>query len=108
MPDKCAQYVVPQFNIITGEETMPVYEPGTVIDGVRVDLCTADSRANAKPSTTHWLGTDSSARDTFARAGLRRPGGHDRRGRHHRHRPGGRRDDRPDRRVLPGQESRPS
>ena len=68
VPDQCAQYVVPQFNIITGEETMPVYEPGQVIDGVRVDLCTADSRANAKPSTTHWLGTDSSARDTFARA----------------------------------------
>jgi peptide/nickel transport system permease protein len=68
VPDKCAQYVVPQFNINTGEETMPVYEPGQVIDGVRVDLCTADSRANAKPSSTHWLGTDSSARDTFARA----------------------------------------
>ena len=67
VPDKCAQYVVPQFNINTGEETMPVYEPGQVIDGVRVDLCTADSRANAKPSTTHWLGTDSSGRDTFAR-----------------------------------------
>ena len=39
-----------------------------MIDGVRVDRCSADSRANAKPSSTHWLGTDSSARDTFARA----------------------------------------
>jgi peptide/nickel transport system permease protein len=66
-PDPCAQFVVAKFDILTGKETMPQYEPGTVIDGVRADLCTTDSRSNAKPSTKHWLGTDSNARDTFSR-----------------------------------------
>jgi len=67
LPDPCAQYVVKKFNIITGTETTPHYPPGTVIDGVHVDNCTYASRSNATPSSTHWLGTDSSARDTFAR-----------------------------------------
>jgi peptide/nickel transport system permease protein len=66
-PDPCAQYVVKKFDIITGTETRTTYAPGTVIDGVRVDKCTYASRSNATPSTKHWLGTDSSARDTFSR-----------------------------------------
>jgi ABC-type dipeptide/oligopeptide/nickel transport system permease subunit len=67
LPDPCAQYVVKKFNIITGTETTPHYPPGTVIDGVHVNDCTYASRSNATPSSIHWLGTDSSARDSFAR-----------------------------------------
>jgi peptide/nickel transport system permease protein len=67
LPDPCAQYVVEKFDILTGKSTRQEYPPGTVIDGVHVDKCTPASRSNATPSTTHWLGTDSSARDTFAR-----------------------------------------
>jgi len=66
--DPCAQYVTPRFDINTGKETTPVYEPGqTDASGLRLDKCTLDSKPSAKPSTTHPLGTDAQARDTLSR-----------------------------------------
>lgn len=66
--DPCAKYAVEPVNLLGLATTPTTVAPGTVDStGTRVDLCTFDSKANAKPSSLHPLGTDSQARDTFAR-----------------------------------------
>jgi peptide/nickel transport system permease protein len=66
--DPCAQYARgTRFDVALGREVPVEYPPGTIRDGIDVSTCTPDSQSNAKPSSLHWLGTDSSARDSFSR-----------------------------------------
>jgi len=57
LTDPCAQYVGPRVDLGLGTTAAPDIPPG----------CTVDSKSNANPSPTHWLGTDAQARDNFAR-----------------------------------------
>lgn len=56
--DPCAPYATPQINLGLGTNT-PKTGPGA--------HCTSASRPDAPPTTKHWLGTDTEARDTLAR-----------------------------------------